>query len=88
VLFGGLPAANRMTTLDANLIHYGEIVVVGAFSYTPYYQELALKLIAGGIIPAEKLITHTYPLEQVGEAFQTAADGTALKVVVSMDEVV
>ena len=84
VLFGGLPKANPMTTLDANLIHYGEITVVGAFSYTPSYQAKALKLIASGVIPADKLITQTYPLAQVGEAFQTAAGGEALKVVVTM----
>lgn len=35
ILFGGLPKANPMTSLDGNAIHYGEIEVVGAFSYHP-----------------------------------------------------
>jgi L-iditol 2-dehydrogenase len=84
VLFGGLPKANPMVTLDANRIHYGEISVVGAFSYVTAYQEKALRLIANATIPADKLITRTFPLEQVAEAFEEAASGNALKVVVTI----
>ena len=35
VLFGGLPKADPLTHLDGNRIHYGEIAVMGAFSYHP-----------------------------------------------------
>ena len=84
VLFGGLPKASPLVTLDANRIHYGEITVVGAFSFETSYQEKALKLIAAGVIPADKLITRTYPLEAVGEAFVAAASGDALKIVVTI----
>lgn len=83
VLFGGLPKANPMTTLDGNIIHYGEITVVGAFSYHPTYHELALDLLKQGVIPADRLISDTFPLEKVGEAFEAAASGDALKVVVT-----
>jgi L-iditol 2-dehydrogenase len=82
VLFGGLPKANPMTTLDGNIIHYGEIEVVGAFSYHPAYHELALGLLNRGVIPADRLISDTLPLEKVGEAFESAASGDVLKVVV------
>ena len=83
VLFGGLPKANPMTTLDGNIIHYGEIEVVGAFSYHPTYLELALDLLNRGVIPAGRLISDTLPLEKVGEAFESAASGNVLKVVVT-----
>ena len=83
VLFGGLPKANPMTTLDGNIIHYGEIEVVGAFSYHPTYHELALDLLKQGVIPADLLISDTFPLEKVGQAFEAAASGDALKVVVT-----
>jgi L-iditol 2-dehydrogenase len=83
VLFGGLPKADPMTTLDGNIIHYGEIEVVGAFSYHPIYHELALDLLNQGVIPADLLISGTFPLEKVGEAFESAASGDVLKVVVS-----
>jgi len=82
ILFGGLPKANPMTTLDSNLIHYGEIVVVGAFSYHPTIHAMALQLIAGGKIPADKLITHTFGLDQIDKAYRTAETGSALKVVI------
>lgn len=82
VLFGGLPKANPMTMLNGNIIHYGEQVVVGAFSYHPTQHASAIQLLARGVIPAHKLITHTMPLEDIGLAFETAASGEGLKVVV------
>lgn len=85
VLFGGLPRANHMTSLDANRIHYGEIAVVGAFSYHPTVHEMALDAIIRKLIPADKLITHTYRLDEVGQAFETAAGGDGLKVMVTME---
>lgn len=84
VLFGGLPKANPLTTLDGNRIHYGEIEVVGAFSYHPTMHALALEALARGVIPADLLITHTMSLECIQEAFEAAASGEALKVIVTM----
>ncbi|TFG69157.1 MAG: hypothetical protein E4H27_07355 [Anaerolineales bacterium] len=82
VLFGGLPKANPMTTLDSNLIHYGEINVVGAFSYHPTMHALALDTLQRGIIPVDYLITHQFALEAINEAFDIAASGSGLKVVI------
>jgi L-iditol 2-dehydrogenase len=82
VLFGGLPKADPMTTLDGNLIHYGEIEVVGAFSYHPTHHQSALELLSRKIIPVELMITHTLPLEKIGQAFEIAASGEGLKVIV------
>jgi L-iditol 2-dehydrogenase len=84
ILFGGLPKANPMTTLDSNLIHYGEIQVIGAFSYHPRFHKLALSLLAEGKLPADLLITHTFELEKINEAYETAASGEALKVVIKI----
>jgi len=86
VLFGGLPKANPTVTLDSNRIHYGEIEVVGAFSYHPTVHEQALALIARKVIPADLLITHTYGLNETDKAFETAAAGEALKVIVTTQE--
>jgi L-iditol 2-dehydrogenase len=82
ILFGGLPKADPMTTLDGNRIHYGEIEVVGAFSYHPRFHKLALDLLAGGKLPAAMLITHTFELDKINQAYQMAASGEALKVVI------
>ena len=79
----GCPKPNPMVTLDSNRIHYGEIEVVGAFSYHPTMHALALDCLQRGLIPADKLITHTFPLDEVAMAFETAASGAGLKVVVT-----
>lgn len=84
VLFGGLPKDNPMITLDGNRIHYSEIHVVGTFSYHPSYHALALETIERGIVNSEDIITHTFPIDEINQAFQTAASGEALKVMVQM----
>jgi len=83
VLFGGLAKDSPMTVLDANRIHYGEIEVVGSFSYLPEVHAKALELIAKKVIPAGMLVTHTFALEEISGAFQAASGGEGLKVVVT-----
>jgi len=85
VLFGGLPKANPMVTLDANRIHYGEISVLGAFSYHPTIHALALDTLARGLVPAEHLVTHLFALDDINEAFEVASTGRGLKVMVAPD---
>jgi L-iditol 2-dehydrogenase len=85
VLFGGLPKSNPMVSLDANRIHYGEIEVVGSFSYHPAVHERALELICRNVISPDLLVTHTFALAQIDTAFETAAAGEGLKVVVTME---
>jgi L-iditol 2-dehydrogenase len=82
VLFGGLPNGNPMTSLDGNRIHYNEIQVMGSFSYHPSFHALALETIQRGIVQSDDIITHTYSIDEINKAFETAACGEALKVVV------
>ena len=82
MLFGGLPKDNHMATFDANKVHYGEIEIIGSFSYHPTYHAAALDALQRGIIPASKLITAKFPLDEVDKAFESAAGGEALKVIV------
>jgi L-iditol 2-dehydrogenase len=84
ILFGGLPKADPMTALNGNLIHYGEIEVIGSFSYHPRFHRQALSLLAEGKLPASLLITHRFGLEQIDQAYRTAAGGEALKVMIEM----
>lgn len=82
VLFGGLPKANPLTTLDANRIHYGEIRVLGAFSYPARAHEQALHAIQNGHITPHKYLDRTVSLEDIAAGFEDAAAGRALKVLV------
>lgn len=85
VLFGGLPKADPMVRLNANLIHYGEQVVLGAFSYHPRFHEEAIEVLRRKVVRAEQFVTHTRPLSRIAEAFAIAASGEALKVMVEPD---
>lgn len=85
VLFGGLPKANPMVSLNANLIHYGELVVLGAFSYHPCFHAEALRVLERQVVNVEQFVTHVRPLAKVAEAFAIAASGEALKVMVVPD---
>jgi L-iditol 2-dehydrogenase len=63
ILFGGLPKASPLVSLDANRIHYGEITVVGAFSYHHTYHAQALDLLRRGVISTD-VVTHFFPLSR------------------------
>jgi L-iditol 2-dehydrogenase len=82
ILFGGLPKNDSSTTLNANLVHYGEISVVGAFSYPAWMHQRALEVIASGRIDASKYFNLTVGLDGIVEGIQAAESGRALKVLV------
>lgn len=82
ILFGGLPKSKNMVPYDGNIIHYNEIKIFGSFSYHPDFHKLALDSINHNVISAEKLITATYSLDEIDEAFNLAASGDALKVLI------
>ena len=86
MLFGGLPKDDPMTHMDGNKIHYGEVEVIGAFSYHPRIHEEALERLVRGILPAEKLITHQFPLDEINEAYEAASTGKALKVLITIEK--
>ena len=59
-MFGGLPKTDPMTSLNSNTIHYGEISVIGSFSYRAEVHRKALEYIRDGIIKPEKYFSKTY----------------------------
>jgi L-iditol 2-dehydrogenase len=83
VLFGGLPGNNPNTVLNSNLIHYNELSITGAFSYTPIHHEQALQLINKGKICARKYISRTVSLDQIADGIEAVEKGEALKVIVN-----
>jgi L-iditol 2-dehydrogenase len=82
ILFGGLPKNNPITTLNSNLIHYNELMIIGSFSYPSTGLEDALKMIATGQISAAKYVKHRVSLENVVEGMKYVKDGRTLKVLV------
>ncbi|WP_131742876.1 zinc-dependent dehydrogenase [Actinomadura roseirufa] len=81
-LFGGLPKDDPVISLDANLVHYRELTVVGANGSSPAHNATALAMIASGRVPVADLITHRLPLEELPAALGLVARGEAIKVTV------
>ena len=81
--FGGLPKDNSMVTLDTNIIHYKELIITGAHGAMPIHHKKAIDLIASGRIDVKKFLTHTFPLDNIAEAFSTAENHSGLRVVVN-----
>jgi L-iditol 2-dehydrogenase len=81
-LFGGLPHDNSVIRFDSNLVHYRELIVVGAYGSAPRHNRAALELISTGAVEVEDLITHRVPLDRVRDAIAIVTSGEGLKVVV------
>jgi L-iditol 2-dehydrogenase len=80
--FGGLPRDRSRVELDTNLIHYGELVVTGTTANTTEDCREALELVVSGRIDTAALIGARRPLVDGAGAFEAAASGDLLKVVV------
>lgn len=80
--FGGLPKGTRKITIDSNIIHYKEIMVTGSHGSVPRHHETALKLIAEGRINMKDFISHTFSLDEIAKAFETAENKEGMKVII------
>ena len=78
--FGGLPKDRPTITLDANSVHYKELVITGTTACSTNDCRQAAAIVNAGRINLSRLITARYPLEQAVEAFAVAKDGKSLKV--------
>jgi len=81
--FGGLPKDKPFVKLNTNLIHYRELLITGAFGMRQRHVPQALQLIANGALDVEHLITHRFPLDEIVQAFEVAASGKSLRVIVN-----
>ena len=80
-LFGGLGKDIRPMSVLSNVIHYKECFVTGSHGSTPRQHSLALQLLERGMVRVKPIITHHYPLTQIGEAFQTMESRQGMKIV-------
>ena len=79
VLFGGsYPPVN--IELDPNIIHYGEIRIIGSYDHTPTHTERALRILCRKLINVEDLVSRTFSLDELERGFETVKRGEALKV--------
>jgi len=83
-LFGGLPKDRSKIQFDSNKVHYKEISVFGSFASHSIQYLKCMKLIDSGGVDVSRIITHTFDLDHIADAFAAAAGTDALKVVVTM----
>lgn len=80
LIFGGLPKDNSKPGVDMNTVHYNALHVMGTTTFAPRHQRVALRLMADGRIPVDKLVTHRFPLAEFEIGAKLALAGKALKV--------
>jgi L-iditol 2-dehydrogenase len=68
--FGGCPPGTEVK-VNAEMLHYGELTVMGTFHTTPLHFRRALNLIAARTIDVRPLVTRKMKLENIKEAFET-----------------
>jgi len=83
LLFAPTPPGSLLSVSPHHLF-FSEITITASYSCSPLETRQALKLIHGGRIEVEELITHHFDLAGVSEAIRLAAKaGESLKVVIT-----
>jgi L-iditol 2-dehydrogenase len=67
--FGGCPPETEVK-VNAEMLHYGELTVMGTFHTTPLHFRKALNLIATRTIDVRPLVTRKMKLDNINEAFE------------------
>ena len=80
-VFAGL-AGDGWAEIEANLVHYNELVVTGASDSRRRDYEAALRLIETGRVRVNELVTHRFPLREAAEAIEKSASGEGVKIAV------
>jgi len=86
VLFFTPAKLGELLTIEPNDLYFRDINIVTSYSCGPTDTADALELIEQGIVRAEKLITHRFPIEETAEAFKITAEARdSLKSVIVFD---
>lgn len=67
--FGGCPPGTEIK-LNTEMLHYGELTVIGAFHTTPLHFRKALNLISSRTVDVRPLVTKRMRLEDIKQAFE------------------
>lgn len=80
-VFAGLKS-HGWAEIEANLVHYGQVLLSGSANSRRADYETALRLIESGRIDTASMVTHRFPLSAVAEAMDAVTMGAAIKVAV------
>jgi L-iditol 2-dehydrogenase len=79
--FAGLPAEARVSFLAARL-HYDGVRLLAPFHFAPADVRTAYELIAARALPLTRLISHTFRLSEVADAFAMLDSGEGMKALI------
>jgi L-iditol 2-dehydrogenase len=80
--FGGLPKTDPIISLDANVVHYRELFIIGSYGSRPAHNRMALELVASGRLPVRPLVGLELPLDRILDGLHAVEQGRVLKVIV------
>src|SRR5437764_6149949 len=80
-IFAGL-AAKGWAEVEANLIHYKELEVIGSANSRRADYQAALQFIESGRIKVGPMVTDRFPLRSACEALDKVASGEGIKIAV------
>ncbi|HEY3346004.1 MAG TPA: alcohol dehydrogenase catalytic domain-containing protein [Nitrospirota bacterium] len=83
VLFFTPTPPGETLKITPNQLYFHEISIIQSYSCGPDDTRESLKLLAKGVIPIDRIITHKFPLEKAADAFRlTSKANESLKAVV------
>lgn len=82
LFFGGLPKDKENVSLNSNIIHYKQLRIMGSARANVLQFRTCIKLVEGGKIPIERLISNRFAIEDFSEAVQAAMNATEMKNVI------
>lgn len=81
VLLFSVPELSAQLEVEPYQIFFRELTILGSF-INPATQGRAVDLISRGKVQLEPLITHRFPLKEIGRAFETHGKPEAIKILV------
>lgn len=82
VVFYGGCAKGTTLTVDTQLLHYGELKLVGVFHQTPQDFKRGFDLLCNRLVDGREFVTETVPLDRLLEAFDRVKALGAIKIAV------
>jgi L-iditol 2-dehydrogenase len=77
-LFGGLPSGTEVR-FASDRLHYDEIRIVSPFHFAPHDVRAAYELLNARTFDLSRLVTHTYRLAEIADAFARLDAGDGMK---------
>lgn len=74
VLFFTPAKPGELLTIDPNELYFRDINIITSYSCGPTDTADALEIIEKGIVTAENLVTHRFPIDKTAEAFRLTAE--------------